>query len=73
VDVIARVIWGVKLDYPVYPGDVETAGGYVCAEEYTRLSVDEFEERVGAFLLLLFALLWYCVRTGEGKMTEAVM
>jgi len=57
MDVIARVIWWVKLDYPIYARDIETTRCYVCAEENARLGIDEFKKGIGAFLLLLLALL----------------
>lgn len=56
MDVIAGVIGRVELDNPVDLGDVETTGGDVRAEEYTGRGVAEFEEGVGALLLLLLAL-----------------
>ena len=56
MDVVARVVGGVVLDDPVDGGDVEAAGCDVGAEEGTLGGVAEFEEGVGAFLLLLLAV-----------------
>lgn len=56
VDVVAGVVGGVVLDDPVDGGDVEAAGGDVGAEEGPLGGVAEFEEGVGAFLLLLLAV-----------------
>jgi hypothetical protein len=60
MNIIAWIIWRIKLYYPIHAGDVETASSYICAEKDTRLSIDEFEEGVGALLLLLFALINRC-------------
>lgn len=67
VDVVARVVGGVVLDDPVDGGDVEAAGGDVGAEEGPLGGVAEFEEGVGAFLLLLLAVQ---VQHGEVDVVE---
>ena len=56
MDIISRIIWWVKLDYPVNPRDIKTTSGYVSADKYARLCIDEFKKCVGPFLLLLIAL-----------------
>jgi hypothetical protein len=56
MNIIPWVVWRIVLHDPVDARDVEAAGGDVRAEEDARAGVDEFEEGVGAFLLLLFAL-----------------
>jgi hypothetical protein len=65
VDIVARIVGRVELDDPVDGGDVEAAGGDVCAEERAVGRVAELEERVGAFLLLLLAL-----RTRQGRVAR---
>ena len=67
VDVVAWVVGGVVLDDPVDGGDVEAASGDVGAEEGALCGVAEFEEGVGAFLLLLLAVQ---VQHGEVDVVE---
>lgn len=56
MDVITRVVWWIELHDPIYARDVEAAGSNICAEQDTRFRIDEFEECVGALLLLLLSL-----------------
>ena len=56
VDVVTRVIWRVKLDDPVDFRNVETASRHICAEQDASRGIAEFEECVGALLLLLLSL-----------------
>lgn len=57
VNVIARIVWRIELDYPIHLGDVKPSSGYVCAEQGPSLGIAELEECVGAFLLFLLTLL----------------
>jgi hypothetical protein len=57
MNVVSWIIRRVKLDDPIYLGDVETSRGNVRAEEMTGGRVAELEEGVGSLLLLLFALM----------------
>jgi hypothetical protein len=56
VDVVLWVIRGVKLDDPVYLGEVETTLGHICAEQDTGLSLTELEVGGCTFLLLLLPM-----------------
>jgi hypothetical protein len=56
MNVVARVIWGVKLYDPVNAGDVQTTCRDIRAEKDARIRVAKFEKRVCALLLLLFSL-----------------
>lgn len=56
MDVVARIVWRVVLDDIVDARDIESTSGDVCTQKDPRFSVDELEERVGPFLLFLFAL-----------------
>ena len=56
MDVITRVVRRVKLHDPIHPGDIQTSRCNIRAEKDASFGVDEFEEGVGSFLLLLFSL-----------------
>ena len=56
VNVVSGVIRRVELDNPVNGGNIETTGSNVCADQSSGLRVAEFEECVGALLLLLLAM-----------------
>jgi hypothetical protein len=56
VNVVSGVIRGVELDNPVDGGNIETTGGHIGTDQGSSLCVAEFEESVGALLLLLLAV-----------------
>jgi len=56
VNVVSGVVRGVELDDPVDGGNIETTGGHIGADQGSSLCVAEFEESVGALLLLLLAV-----------------
>jgi len=67
VNVVSRVIRRVELDNPVNSGNVETTGSHVGTDQSSCLCVAEFEESVGAFLLLLLAVQ---IKHGEVNVVE---
>ena len=56
MDVVARVIWGIELDDPVYLWDVETSRCNIGTDQCARRRVAELEEAVCAGLLFEFAV-----------------
>jgi hypothetical protein len=56
MNVVARVVWGVKLYDPVNSRDVQTTCRDIRAEKDARFRIAKLEKRVCALLLLLFAL-----------------
>ena len=56
VNVVSWVIRRVELDDPVDSGDIESTGSHVGTDQSSSLCVAEFEESVGALLLLLLAV-----------------
>jgi hypothetical protein len=56
MDVLARIIWRVKLDDPINGWDVQATGSYVCAKEDTFLGIHKLEKRVCARGLVLLSL-----------------
>ena len=56
VNVVSGVIRRVELDDPVDGGDIETTGSHVGTDQGSSLCVAEFEESVGALLLLLLSV-----------------
>jgi len=59
MNVVARIVWGVKLYDPVYARDVQTPRRDIGAEKDARFCVAKFKKCVRALLLLLFALQEY--------------
>ena len=59
MDVVARIVWGVKLYDPVHARDVQTPCRDIGAEKDARFCVAKFKKCVRALLLLLFALQEY--------------
>jgi len=56
VDVIARVVWRVKLYNPINLGNIESASGDVGAKKDTNRRVAKLKESIRPFLLLLLTL-----------------
>ena len=56
VNVVSRVIRRVELDDPVDSRNIETTGSHVGTDQGSGLCVAEFEEGVGALLLLLLSV-----------------
>jgi hypothetical protein len=56
MDVVARVIWGVKLYDPVNAGDVQASCRDIGTEKDARFRIAKFKKGVCALHLLLFAL-----------------
>ena len=56
VNVVSGVIRRVELDDPVNCRNIKTTSSNVCADQGSGLRVSEFEECVGALLLLLLAV-----------------
>ena len=56
MDIIARVVWRVKLNDPIDFRDIKPSRSDICTEKDTIGSVTELEECVGTLLLLLLAL-----------------
>ena len=59
MNVITRVVWGVKLYNPIHSRNVKAASGNISTKEDAGWSIDEFEKGVGTLLLLLFPLEQY--------------
>lgn len=56
MDVVARVVWGVKLYDPVNPRNVQATCRDIRAEKDARFRIAKLEKSVCALLLLLFPL-----------------
>jgi hypothetical protein len=56
VNVVSGVIRRVELDDPVDGGNIETTGSHIGTDQGSSLCVAEFEESIGALLLLLLAV-----------------
>lgn len=56
MDVVTRIIWRVKLHNPIDRGNVQSTSSHVRAQQDPLISITEFEEGRGSFLLLLLAL-----------------
>jgi len=56
MNVIIRIIWGVKLDNPVNFREIKTSLGHICAEQNAFLSLAELKVSTGTLLLLLLSM-----------------
>lgn len=56
MDIVAWIVWGIKLDDPIYFWNIKTSRCDVGTYKDAGVCIAEFEERVCSFLLFLLAL-----------------